>query len=245
MMMTRLLGELVATRHPDRRDIEHAAERARRGALRRRRLPARDPGALRPLPTMRIDGLDYRRRDIEGARPTVDDRPVDRWLGGSPARGARSSPTTSTTLVAHLATVHPSKYVKLIDGVDVDRAHATCTLHRPDRRAALRRVRRPVYDAQMPVLASGIPLDEVFGGDMLARRLPQEVPARHRPRLTRRAHSPPPHGRAVTGRTPSAIGSSSDGRVSASRRNTLFTWAVSRNIRETCGHPPRNVSPPD
>jgi cell division protein ZapE len=71
-------------------------------------------------------------------------------------------------VLAHLAKVHPSRYVKLLDGLD---AVALTEVHvLTSQTDALRFVAfvDRLYDAQVPVLASGVALDRVFPDDMLA-----------------------------------------------------------------------------
>jgi cell division protein ZapE len=71
-------------------------------------------------------------------------------------------------VVTHLATVHPSRYVKLIDGIE---AIAMTGVHRLSNQTdALRLVAfvDRLYDAQVRIFATGIPLDQVFAEDMLA-----------------------------------------------------------------------------
>ena len=60
-------------------------------------------------------------------------------------------------LTAHLATVHPSKYIKLIDGIDFIALTGVHEL--TDQNAALRLVAfiDRVYDAEIPIVASGTP----------------------------------------------------------------------------------------
>ncbi|MDM4763213.1 cell division protein ZapE [Galbitalea sp. SE-J8] len=114
---------------------------------------------------MRIDGLDYRRRDIEGHAQTTDAAAID-------AIAARLTGTVTVddfdALLAHLARVHPSKYVKLVAGIDT--VVLTGVHELANQTDALRLVAfvDRLYDAQIPVVSSGIPLDEVFAADMLA-----------------------------------------------------------------------------
>ncbi len=70
-------------------------------------------------------------------------------------------------LEAHLSRVHPSRYGALLDGVP--RVHLTGVHQLTDQAAALRLVvlADRLYDRDIPVVASGIPLDRVFGEDML------------------------------------------------------------------------------
>jgi cell division protein ZapE len=64
--------------------------------------------------------------------------------------------------------VHPSKYIKLIEGVEIIALEGVHVLD--DQNAALRLVAfiDRVYDAEVPIIASGVPLDQVFADDMMA-----------------------------------------------------------------------------
>ncbi len=168
MLMTRFLGELVAkgTRLA-------ATSNTPPNALGEGRFAASD--FLREIQAIadrfdivRIDGLDYRRRDIEGhavalAAGAEFDAAVDAHL----AAGERLTIDSFGELVRHLGTIHPSRYIKLIDGVDTIALSDVTPL--TDQTDALRLVAfiDRVYDAQIGILASGVPLDEVFAGDML------------------------------------------------------------------------------
>ncbi|MBH0129109.1 cell division protein ZapE [Salinibacterium sp. NK8237] len=112
--------------------------------------------------TIRIDGLDYRRRDTGAHAIAVDD-----------AAAAISALPGVVTLdsfdgvLKHLAGVHPSRYVKLIEGID---AIALTGVHEfTNQTDALRFVAfvDRLYDAQIPVYAEGTALDAVFPEDML------------------------------------------------------------------------------
>lgn len=67
----------------------------------------------------------------------------------------------------HLATVHPSKYVRLVEDVDLLALRDVHEL--TDQAEALRFVAfiDRVYDAQIPIAASGVALDQIFGGGMI------------------------------------------------------------------------------
>jgi cell division protein ZapE len=108
----------------------------------------------------RIDGEDYRHRGLPTPPDPLGEEAVvaaagDGWLDSFPE------------LEAHLARVHPSRYGALLDGVD--RVHLTGVHQLTDQAAALRLVvlADRLYDRDIPVVASGIPLDRVFGADML------------------------------------------------------------------------------
>ena len=71
-------------------------------------------------------------------------------------------------LLRHLATVHPSRYVKLFEGVDLLGIRGAHPLdNQTDALRFVAAVDR-LYDAQIPVVSTGVPLDQIFGEDMLA-----------------------------------------------------------------------------
>jgi cell division protein ZapE len=108
----------------------------------------------------RIDGEDYRHRGLPTPpAPLTRDQVVaaagDGWLDSFPE------------LMEHLRAVHPSRYGALLDGVD--RVHLTDVHELGDQAAALRLVvlADRLYDRDIPLVAAGVPLDRVFGADML------------------------------------------------------------------------------
>ncbi|MGB8020170.1 MAG: cell division protein ZapE [Candidatus Nanopelagicales bacterium] len=110
----------------------------------------------------RIDGEDYRHRGLPAAPDPLPEADViraaelaDGWLDSFP------------DLLAHLVRVHPSRYGALLDGVD--RLHLVGVHALTDQAAALRLVvlADRLYDRDVPVVASGVPLDEVFSPEML------------------------------------------------------------------------------
>jgi cell division protein ZapE len=166
MMMTRLLGQLAETG-----TRIAATSNTPPNALGEGRFAAvdflREIHALAArFDILRIDGLDYRRRDLEGHAVSYDD---DAALEAA----AAALPGTVTiddfdAVLRHLATVHPSRYVKLVDGLTAVGLRGVHVLH--DQTDALRFVAAVdrLYDGQVRVLATGVPLDQVFGDDMLA-----------------------------------------------------------------------------
>ena len=114
--------------------------------------------------TVRIDGPDYRHRDLPPApEPLTDAEVTDR---AHQVTGATLDDFDA--LCAHLATMHPSRYHALIDGV---RAVFVTGVHPlEDQNVALRLVSLTdrLYDAGIPVTASGAKLDTVFSEEMLA-----------------------------------------------------------------------------
>ncbi|MFF0727642.1 cell division protein ZapE [Streptomyces sp. NPDC004134] len=116
---------------------------------------------FRPL---RIDGDDYRHRGLPAAPDPLTDAAVSRAAHTLPGATLDAFPD----LLGHLARVHPSRYGALTDGV-----RTVClTGVRPvaDEATALRLVvlADRLYDREIPVLASGVPFDRLFGDDMLA-----------------------------------------------------------------------------
>lgn len=167
MLMTRLIGELVAsgTRIA-------ATSNTPPNALGEGRFAAAD--FMREIhamgehfETMRIDGTDYRRRDIEGHAVTRADSEIDAAIEALPA-SAVVTDDGFRAVIDHLSSVHPSRYIKVIDGIDTIVLRDVVEL--TDQTDALRLVAfiDRVYDAQIPILASGVELDEVFGGGMLS-----------------------------------------------------------------------------
>ncbi|OIH93772.1 cell division protein ZapE [Curtobacterium sp. MCBA15_001] len=160
MMMTRLIKELseTGTRFA-------ATSNTPPGALGEGRFAAQD--FLREIQTMsdrfetmRIDGLDYRRRAVDESARVVPDVAAAMPEGAVTIDDFRS-------VVAHLASVHPSKYVALVEGLDA--VGLTDVQPFTDQTDALRWVALVdrLYDAQVQIVASGSPLDRVYPDVML------------------------------------------------------------------------------
>jgi len=167
MVMTRLLGELVASG-----TRVAATSNTPPHALGEGRFAAADflreiQALAAHFETIRIDGTDYRKRIAEGSAAVLSDSELTEYVSIARATGAQVTVDTFDDLLAHLATVHPSTYVRMIDGLD---AIALANVHvLTNQTDALRLVAfiDRVYDAQIPVRSSGVPLSEVFGGDMI------------------------------------------------------------------------------
>ncbi|UMB67793.1 cell division protein ZapE [Mycobacterium paraterrae] len=113
---------------------------------------------------VRIDGPDYRHRDLPPApRPPSDDE-----VAAYAARVPGATLDDFDALCAHLATMHPSRYLTLVDGVTV--VCLTGVHGIDDQNVALRLVALTdrLYDAGIPVLAAGERLDRIFSAEMLA-----------------------------------------------------------------------------
>ncbi|MGE3194759.1 MAG: cell division protein ZapE [Microbacteriaceae bacterium] len=167
LIMTRLLGELAAggTRIA-------ATSNTPPNALGEGRFAAAD--FLREIMALsdrfdivKIDGLDYRRRDVEGHAVVLDDVAFDAAVTDAASRGDVTADPFDRIL-SHLATVHPSRYVRLVEGLTAIGIADVRQLH--DQAQALRFVALVdrLYDEQVRVLATGTPLDHVFGDEMLS-----------------------------------------------------------------------------
>jgi len=113
--------------------------------------------------TVRVDGQDYRHRDGAAApRPLRSSVVAQRT-----AAVAGATCDDFDCLCAHLATVHPSRYRHLVDGVPL--VGLTDVRHLEDQAVALRVVVLVdrLYDRDVPVVASGIALDELFSDELL------------------------------------------------------------------------------
>ncbi len=167
MVMTRLLGELVTsgTRLA-------ATSNTPPNALGEGRFAAQDflreiHAMASSFETLRIDGTDFRHRAVDGHAIALTDAEYEAATADAATRGLASDDAFGS-LVSHLAHVHPSRYIRLIEGLSQvglrDVAEFT------DQSAALRFVAfiDRVYDAQLPIRATGITLDRVFPEEMLA-----------------------------------------------------------------------------
>lgn len=117
--------------------------------------------------TLRIDGEDYRHRDVSGHAKTLSDAELDKAVATSVASGKTTSFDEFDEIITHLATIHPSTFVQLINGIDAIGIRGSHVLH--SQTEALRFVAfiDRVYDAQISVFSSGVPLDQIFAPEML------------------------------------------------------------------------------
>jgi cell division protein ZapE len=114
--------------------------------------------------TVRIEGPDYRHRGL----PPAPQPPTDDDVRARAGAVAGATVDDFDALCDHLATMHPSRYLTLIEGV---RAVFLTGVHEiDDQNVALRLVSLTdrLYDAGIPVVASGAKLDTIFSDDMLA-----------------------------------------------------------------------------
>jgi cell division protein ZapE len=163
-LISRLLAQLV-----ERGVSVAATSNTLPGQLGEGRFAAQD--FLREINTLaaifdvvRIDGPDYRHRGLAPAPQPPSDEDV----------AARAATVAGTTLddfdalCAHLATMHPSRYVALLDGVTAVCLTGVHTIEDQDVALRLVALTDRLYDAGIPLLASGEKLDRIFSAEMLA-----------------------------------------------------------------------------
>jgi cell division protein ZapE len=114
--------------------------------------------------TVRIEGPDYRHRDL----PPAPDPSSDEEVAAQALEVPGATLDDFDALCRHLATMHPSRYLTLIEGVTA--VFITGVHPIDDQNVALRLVSLTdrLYDAGIPVVASGTKLDTIFGAEMLA-----------------------------------------------------------------------------
>jgi cell division protein ZapE len=120
---------------------------------------------------IRVDGPDFRHRGLPAPPPPPSAEEVRHAIArASESAGSAGSATLDDfgELLEHLAQLHPSRYGALVDGltlVGLTDVHAA-----PNQNVALRLVvlADRLYDRQIPLLAAGVPLDQLFSAEMLA-----------------------------------------------------------------------------
>ena len=167
MLMTRLISDLTST---GSRIV--ATSNTPPNALGEGRFAAADfmreiQAMADRFATIRIDGVDYRQRDLESDAVVLSADAYRFALADVAASGERMTDDAFEELIAHLATVHPSSYVGMLSGVDTIGLRDVHEL--TDQSAALRFVAfiDRVYDAQIPIRATGVSLTTIFAGGML------------------------------------------------------------------------------
>ena len=113
---------------------------------------------------IRVDGDDYRHRGLPAPPEPVSDAD----LAARAAAIAGSSYDGFESLLQHLARVHPSRYGALVEGLSlvcIERVSPVA-----DQSAALRLVvlADRLYDRDIPVLTSGVPMDQLFPAELMA-----------------------------------------------------------------------------
>lgn len=113
--------------------------------------------------TLRIDGEDYRHRGLPTAPEPSDAAEVAAVAQRVPGASLDAFPA----LLDHLSTVHPSRYGALVDGVGAVGLTGVEPVREESTALRLVVLVDRLYDREVPVLASGTPLDGLFGEEML------------------------------------------------------------------------------
>ncbi|PVU81761.1 cell division protein ZapE (plasmid) [Cellulomonas sp. WB94] len=164
VLVTRLLRELA-----DRGVAVAATSNTLPGSLGEGRFAAEDflreiQALAARFEVLRVDGEDYRHRVVVTDAPGLPDETVR--TSASLVPGATIDPFAD--LLAHLATVHPSRYGALLDGVALVALTGVGTIHSQD--VALRFVVLVdrLYDRDVPVVLGGAGEQQLFTSEMLA-----------------------------------------------------------------------------
>jgi cell division protein ZapE len=164
MVMSRLLGELVSsgTRLA-------ATSNTPPAALGEGRFAAEDflreiTALADKFETVRIDGEDYRKRDFEGHAQVFTVEACDEAVASLEGEVALDD---FGDVIDHLASIHPSRFVGLVEGLAAVSWRNVHQLHHQAQALRLVALIDRLYDARVPILATGLPLDEVFDETML------------------------------------------------------------------------------
>ncbi|GGD00156.1 cell division protein ZapE [Tersicoccus solisilvae] len=117
---------------------------------------------------VRIDGEDYRHRGLPAAPQPLADDAVTAAADAAARDGRTVALDDVEALVEHLSRVHPSRYRQLIDGVDVVAWRGVRTITRQDQALRFVVLADRLYDKDVPIIASGEPLDRLFSEEMMA-----------------------------------------------------------------------------
>lgn len=112
---------------------------------------------------LRIDGQDYRHRGLPDAPEPLSNNKLE-------ALGAQMSNATLDDFAdvqRHLATVHPSRYGAMVDGLSSVLWRNVTQVHEQSQALRLVVLVDRLYDRDIPVKSSGIALDQIFSEEML------------------------------------------------------------------------------
>lgn len=166
MMMSRLLNELAP------RGVKFAAtSNTPPNALGEGRFAAADfqreiHGIADRFEMLRIDGEDHRHRPVDIVAKPVTAAEFEQWL--SSCDPAHTAVDEFDALLRHLSTIHPSRYGRLLEGID-NLGLANCTLleNQVDALRFVAFVDR-AYEAQIQIRGTGQPLTAIFSAEYLS-----------------------------------------------------------------------------
>ncbi|HEV8023504.1 MAG TPA: cell division protein ZapE [Candidatus Nanopelagicales bacterium] len=163
VLMSTLLGELVSAGVYLAATSNTLPEKLGEGRFAAEDFLREIQGLSAHFDVLRIDGEDYRHRGAPDAPAPLTDEQVLHAVGQTPG----ASVDDFRSLIAFLPEVHPSRYGALVDGVPLVGLLGARTL--ADQGQALRLVVLidRLYDRDVPVVASGVPLDTLFSEQLL------------------------------------------------------------------------------
>jgi cell division protein ZapE len=113
---------------------------------------------------LRVDGEDYRHRGLPVApRPLGEDELNARLSASAPG----ATDDVFDTLCDHLGGVHPSRYGPLLDGVSKVFLRDVRTVDNQSTALRLVVLVDRLYDREIPVAATGVPVDQLFAPELL------------------------------------------------------------------------------
>lgn len=115
-----------------------------------------------------VDGEDYRHRPTEAHSRSLGASELEHWIGSEAHTGKAAFSDDFDSLLSHLARIHPSKFASLVSGVDALAISGMRQL--TDQVEALRWVALidRLYERQVKLQASGVPLTDCFSAEMIA-----------------------------------------------------------------------------
>lgn len=114
-----------------------------------------------------IDGEDYRHRPVDASPTSISADELAAWAIAATNSGKRLANDNFGTLLTHLGTLHPSRYLQLLKGVDALALENVTLLH--DQVSALRFVALVdrMYESQISIRNTGHSLTSVFSEEMI------------------------------------------------------------------------------
>ncbi|MGO2655476.1 MAG: cell division protein ZapE [Pseudoclavibacter sp.] len=167
MLMTRLLKELAATG-----TSIVATSNTPPNALGEGRFAASDfmreiQSLASIFQALRIDGQDYRRRDVNSEAIPWEPAQIDQLVAQHQSDDLRVSQDAFADVIDHISTLHPVQYFALARSADTFVWSGVGRLTRQDDALRLVALIDRLYDAQKPIVAAGLPLTEVFSQEMI------------------------------------------------------------------------------
>jgi cell division protein ZapE len=163
VLMSTLLGELVAAGVSLAATSNTLPDKLGEGRFAADDFLREIQGLSAHFDVLRIDGEDYRHRGLPSAPQPLSDDELRARVSATPTAVLDEFPQ----LLRHLATIHPSRYGALVSGVGLLALSDVRTV--TDQAQALRLVVLVdrLYDRDVPVIASGVPIDRLFADEML------------------------------------------------------------------------------